>query len=100
MNKLTEHAAALHGAINAIPEESRAFVLNYVSKNAHRPLKEMLARLERSLMGKLEAEAIDAHRKEKVLQDYAQMTGQSVEVVLQGLASAAQQGEPGKKKGK
>lgn len=86
--ELVAFATALHSAINAIPEAERAYVVNFVGKNAHRPAKEMLDRLVADLAGRAEAAAIQRHRDEKVLADALDAAKRlGVEVAITGVAA-------------
>lgn len=96
----TDHAAALRAAILAIPQECRSYVLNFVVKNVHKTEADLLTHMARDLAARAEAENLERHRREKVLADAAEITGKSIETLLEGQASGAVQGEPGKKKGK
>jgi hypothetical protein len=84
-------AAALWEAINACPPESRGYLLNFVGKNAHRPLPEMLERMTADIVARAEAETVQRHRDERVLTealDAAKRLG--IEVAITGVPAGAE----------
>ena len=82
---LAGHALALHAAINAVPEAERAYLVRYVTLNAHRPADDMLARWESDREARAEAAKLQRHRDEKVLGDALDAAKRlGVEVALAG----------------
>ncbi len=80
-----DHAAALHAAVNAVPEAERAYLVRYVTLNAHRPLDEMMERWAADRDAREEAARLQRHRDEKVLGDALDAARRlGVEVALAG----------------
>jgi hypothetical protein len=78
---------ALWGAVNALPEGQRAYLVRYVTKNAHRPVDGMLAALKADLADREEAAKLQAHREERVMDEYREiMARRGVEVAITGVA--------------
>lgn len=87
---LAPHAKALHAAINAVPAAERAYLVRYVTLNAHRPLAEMLSRWDADRESREEAAELQRHRDEKVMGDALEAAKRlGVEVALAGPGSDA-----------
>ncbi len=88
--QLEKNGKSLWDAINAIPEKDRDYLVNFVTKNAHRPLPEMLSRMQADLAGRTEAAEIQHHREERVMGEYKEiMARRGVEATLIGVDLSA-----------